>query len=64
MGIRLNKNAYSTIDLSARCSAQMGIRLNKNAYSTIDLSARRSAHMGINLKDETITYGTKRVCIG
>ncbi len=45
----LNKNAYSTIDLGARRSAQMGIRLNKNAYSTIDLGARRSAQMGIRL---------------
>ena len=28
MGIRLNKNAYSTIDLSTRRSAQMGIKMN------------------------------------
>ncbi len=48
----MNKNAYSTIDLSARRSAQMGVRLNKNAYSTIDLSARRSAQMGVKMKKE------------
>ena len=28
MEVRLNKNAYSTIDLSARRSAQMGINID------------------------------------
>ena len=35
MEVRLNKNAYSTIDLSARRSAQMGIRMKK--YLLFDL---------------------------
>ena len=38
MGIRLNKNAYSTIDLSARRSAQKGIKMKKIKYLSMVLT--------------------------
>ena len=38
MEVRLNKNAYSTIDLSARRSAQMGIRLKEKRFQLLILS--------------------------